>query len=358
MPQVGTPNERKWITHALDTNFINEGPLATEFEKQIAARVGTKFAIAVPSCTTGIFLALKAAGVKPGDEVIVPDITFIATANAVDLCGAKPILVDIDPKTLTISIEAAKKAITSKTKAIAPVHVTGRAADMKAILALAAEHGLVVVEDAAEALMSQHEGQYLGTFGNAGCFSFSPNKTITTGQGGMIVTNDEQLATKIRALKNHGIPTRGTGGNDLHATIGYNFRMTDLQAAIGLGQLDFLEERVSRMKRHYELYSKELAGVPEVTLYPCNIAGGAVPQWTDIVLEKRDELDTYLHEQNIDCRKYWFPIHQQVAYQLPDDAFPNSTRFSPRSLWLPSAFTLKDEEIMEVCRAIKQFFRE
>lgn len=354
MPQVGLPEERAFLKQALDNNYVNEGPLTTAFEKRLAALVGATYAVAATSGTAGIFLALKSLGIGPGDEVLVPDLTFIATANAAELTGAKPILVDVDPTSLTIDIAALKKAITPQTKAIVPVHVTGRAADMEAILKIADEHKLIVVEDAAEALLSKHNGKFLGMFGAAGCFSFSANKTITTGQGGMIVTNDPDLHVRLRMLKDQGRPVRGSGGDDRHDTIGYNFKFTDLQAAVGLGQLAFLEERVARLNRNYDLYAEGLANVSGLKVYPRQ--SGELPQWTDIVSDRRDELETHLKAKNIDSRKYWYPIHQQLAYKLPDDNFPNSTRLSPRSLWLPSAFTLTDEEVQTVINEIKRFF--
>lgn len=357
MPCVGSQQERQFIKQALDNNYVNEGELAAQFEQKIANLVGAKYAVATNSCTTAIFLALKGLGVGKGDEVIVPDMTFIATANAAELTGATPVLVDIDPKNLNISIDALVRAITPKTKAIVPVHVTGRAADMEAILKISRQHKLFVVEDAAEALMSKHNGKYLGTFGDAGCFSFSANKTITTGQGGIIVTNDPKLRVKLLMLKDQGRPTRGTGGDDLHDVIGYNFRFIDLQAGLGLGQLYFLPARIKRMKRNYQLYVKYLRGVSGIKIFKTDIAGGEVPQWTDIFTEKRDELVGYLKERNIDSRKYWLPLHRQLAYKQSDDNFSNSVKMSPRSLWLPSAFTLKDADIKKVCEAIKSFFR-
>ncbi|MBI5412987.1 DegT/DnrJ/EryC1/StrS family aminotransferase [Candidatus Peregrinibacteria bacterium] len=355
LPQVGSDQERKLINQALDNNFINEGPLATKFEQEIAQLVGTKYAIATPNCTAAIFLSLKALGIGHGDEVLVPDMTFIATANAVDLTGARTVLVDVHPDTLTIDMSAARKAITSRTKAIVPVHVTGRASDMDALLTLANDHRLAIVEDAAEALMSKYHSQFLGTIGKTGCFSFSPNKTITTGQGGMIVTNDPELHTKLRMLKDQGRPVRGTGGDDRHDVIGYNFKFTDLQAAVGLGQLSFLNQRITRMKRNYELYAQELKNINGLTIFPNKHE--EIPQWTDAIIERRDELETYLRTQNIDCRKYWFPLHQQLAYRLPDDNFPHSTSLSPKCLWLPSAFTLTDEAVLTVCIALKKFLR-
>lgn len=357
MPQVGSAEERRLINQALDDNYINEGKLVEEFEKNIAKLVGAKYAIATTSCTAGIFLALKALGIGNGDEVIVPDITFIATANAVDLTSAKPILVDIFPNTLNINTEAIRKAITPRTKAIIPVHVTGRGANMEEILKIATEHKLLVVEDAAEALTSKQKNKYLGTFGHAGCFSFSPNKTITTGQGGMVVTDDENIYNHLKMLKDQGRPVRGTGGDDRHDIIGYNFKMTDLQAAVGLGQLTFLQTRTKRMKKNHQLYQENLKDIKEIFIYKTNLLDEELPQWTDIRTEKRDELAQFLKEQNIDTRKYWFPLHRQLAYKLPDDHFPNSTKLSPLSLWLPSAFTLTDRDILTVCEKIKQFFR-
>ena len=170
-----------------------------------------------------------------GDEVIVPDVTFIATANAVTLTGASPVLVDIDPRTLTLDPQRTERAITTRTKAIVPVHVSGRAADLGAIMDIAQRHGLLVVEDAAEAFLSKHDGKCLGTFGIAGCFSLSPNKTVTTGQGGLVVTDDDRLHVRLRELKDQGRPVRGTGGDDAHDSVGFNFKFTNLQAAIGLG---------------------------------------------------------------------------------------------------------------------------
>lgn len=356
MPQTGLPEEREYIKQALDNNYINEGDLTHEFEKKISHLVGAKYAIATTNCTVALFLCLKAYGIGRDDEVIVPDMTFIATANAVDMAGAIPVLVDVDENML-ISPDTIKKAITPKTKAIMPVHVTGRGCDMEAILEIAREHNLIVIEDAAEALSSKHNGKYLGTWGHAGCFSFSPNKTITTGQGGMIVTNDENIIDTLLMLKDQGRPTRGTGGDDIHHIRGYNFKLTNLQSAIGLGQLHYLNERIKRMKEIYTWYSDELKGIDEIKLYSCDIVGGTVPQWTDIQIEKRDNLVEYLVKHNIDSRKYWHPLHTQKPYEQIDSNFPNSIRLSKSSLWLPSAFTLESDEIEKVCKLIKDFIK-
>ena len=356
MPQIGN-EERKLITQVLDNNFPNEGELAVLFENKISDLLGCKHAVAVTSGTAAIFLSLKALGVGHGDELIVPDVTFIATANAVEMCGAKPVLVDVSSKTMNIDADAFAKAITTKTKAVIPVHVSGRAVDMESIKKIAEENNLEIVEDAAEGFMSKHKGEYLGTFGKTGCFSFSPNKTITTGQGGVIITDDDELHIRLRELKDQGRPKRGTGGDDIHGSIGYNFKFTDLQAALGLGQLNYLESRLQRMKKNHEIYVKELKDVKGISLFNFDIDNGELPQWTDAIVEKRDELDEYLSKNNIGCRRFWFPVHTQKPYNLPDGDFPNSTGLSKKALWLPSAFTLSDSDVELVCDNIKEFIK-
>ncbi|MFZ2656325.1 MAG: DegT/DnrJ/EryC1/StrS family aminotransferase [Victivallales bacterium] len=355
VPRNG-PVERKYLLEVLDRHFTNEGEYTVRFENEIARLTGAKFAVAVTSGTVAIFLSLKALGIGHGDEVIVPDLTFIATANAVDMCGARPVLADVETGRANISVDSIRKLITSRTKAIVPVHVSGRAAEMEKILDLAAPKRIHVVEDAAEALMSKHKGRQLGRFGISGCFSFSPAKTITTGQGGVIITDDEEFYKKLRRLKDQGRPVRGTGGDDIHSTVGYNFKFTDLQAAAGLGQLEYLEKRISRMLRHHQIYSKSLSGIKGFRLYKFN--KGEVPQWTDAVVERRDELDKYLKAKGIDCRRFWLPIHTQEAYRKAGSGFAGSCQASLKSLWLPSAFTHGDREIRTVCAEIKEFFGE
>lgn len=347
--------EKKLVIEALSSNYLNDGNITDQFEEAWAKMVGAKHALAVTSGTMGMFLALKGLGVGPDDEVLVPDITFIATAHAAELTGARVILVDIDPLTLTIDIEAAERAITPRTKAIMPVHVSGRGADMAKILDLAKRHNLYVVEDAAEAFMSRQQGKYLGVIGDAGCYSLSPFKIITTGQGGIITTNNDDFYLKLVKLKDHGRPIQGSGGDDIHQGIGYNFKYTNLQAAVGLGQLKKIAFRMERIKRTLNLYRQNL--LPgTVNLFPFNDAQGELPLWVDGWTERRDELETYLRNQNIDCRKFWRPLHTQIAFKQSDKFFPNSTKMSPLSIWLPSAFTLTDEDILTVCKEINNFF--
>jgi len=356
MPQI-TGQEHLLVKSVLDSNYLNEGDITVCFEEEVAKLLGVKHALAVTSGTSALFLALAGMGVGPGDEVLVPDVTFIATANAVRLTGASPVLVDIDPSTLTMEPDSIVSSITPRTKAIMPVHVSGRAANMPRILEIARAHGLVVVEDAAEAFMSALDGKYLGTLGHAGCLSFSPNKTITTGQGGMILTNNDALCLRLRELKDHGRPVRGTGGDDIHHSIGYNFKLTNLQAAVGLGQLSSLCWRLERQKQIYRLYAENLSGLQGINLPGFRLERGETPLWTDVIVERRDELDRRLKASDIHCRRFWFPLHTQAPYRLPDDHFPNSTKIAPHALWLPSAFTLTDEDVLTVSKSIRDFLK-
>ena len=353
-PQVG-PNEYVNLHDVLESNYLNDGDVTTRFEREIATLVGAKHAVGVTSGTSALFLSLAALGIGHGDEVIVPDMTFIATANAVTLTGAVPVLVDVDPATLNISPEAFEKAITGRTRAVMPVHVSGRSANLSAIAVIAENHGLAVVEDAAEALASFHDGQALGTVGIAGCLSFSPNKTIMTGQGGMVLTNDDTLHVRLRELKDQGRPVRGTGGDDPHPSVGFNFKLTNLHSAVGLGQLEYLSERLARQKRTYLQYERGLSEINGVRLPGFDIDGGESPQWVDAIVEHRDELDRFLQDRRMYCRPFWFPLHTQPPYRLSDEGFPGSVWAAPRALWLPSAFTMSDTDVAAVISAIHEF---
>jgi len=358
-PEI-TGAESAQIQAVLDANYLNDGDVTTRFEQTVAQLVGAKHGIAVTSGTTALFLSLVGVGVGAGDEVLVPDITFIATANAVTMTGAKPVLVDIDPNTLNMDPAAAAEAITPRTKAIMPVHVSGRGANMTELLKIGKTHGLPVIEDAAEAFMSGAagaKGKFLGTLGKAGCLSFSPNKTITTGQGGMIFTDDDALHIRLRELKDQGRPVKGTGGDDFHNSVGYNFKFTNLQAAVGLGQLTHLSRRIERQQRTYKLYAENLAVINGFTLPGFDLSSGETPQWVDAIVERRDDLDTFLLERNVHCRRFWFPIHTQKPYKLADELLPHSSKIGPRALWLPTPLNITDADVLQVCAYIKEFHR-
>jgi len=353
-PQFGA-EEKALVADVIDSGFLNDGEVTTRFEKQVAGLLGCKHVVAVTSGTAAIFLALAGIGVGVGDEVIVPDVTFIATANAAILTGAKPVLVDVDPQRLTLDPHGAQRAITQRTKAIVPVHVSGRAADLDAILDIGRRYGIQVVEDAAEAFLSKRQGRCLGTFGIAGCFSLSPNKTITTGQGGLIATDDDRLHVRLRELKDQGRPVRGSGGDDTHNSIGYNFKFTNMQAAVGLAQLKDLERRLERMRSIYRGYAQGLRDLEGISVLPFCIEAGEVPQWTDVLVERRDELYDHLAARGVVGRRFWYPLHTQAPYRMPSERFPNSTQQVPHAMWLPSAFTLADADVTEICDEIRRF---
>lgn len=348
--------EKEFICQVIDAGFPNDGPLTEKFERLLAEFLGAKHAIAVTSCTAGLYLSLMSLGIGPGDEVLVPDITFIATANAVSMTGATPVLVDVEKSTFCMDPESMEKAITTKTRAVIPVHVSGRAANLNAISRICIKHNLFLVEDAAEALGSMVHGKYLGTIGATGCFSFSPAKTITTGQGGVVVTNSDELHGRLRELKDQGRPKRGTGGDDIHVSIGFNFKFTDLQAAMGLAQLEGLSLRLAKLRRHYEVYRDCLQNNPRLRLPEFDTVSGACPQWVDAFVDAdRDELYEYLKSRNADCRKFWFPLHTQQPYLMTDDNFPNSVAVSKHSLWLPSSLNLSEEDVRHVAGFINEW---
>jgi perosamine synthetase len=354
-PEFGA-SEQARVAQVIASNYINDGDATEEFAREIAKLAGAKFGVGVTSGTAAIYLSLFALGIGHDDEVIVPDLTFIATANAASMAGGKVVLVDVDPHTLNLSVAAMEAAITEKTKAVVPVHVSGRAANMGAILQVCNARGICVVEDAAEALCSRYKDRGLGTFGRTGCFSFSPNKTITTGQGGVIVTDDESVFHRLRELKDQGRPVRGTGGDDAHPTLGFNFKLTNLQAAVGLAQLEKLSERLARIRRTYSIYCDEVDGVAGIRILPFDLERGEQPQWIDALAERRNELDAFLAKNGAACRRFWFPLHMQSPYLRGDADFPNSTRLCKEAIWLPSAFQMTDRDVQHVCGLIRKFY--
>ena len=356
VPLMGE-REKKLLAEVIDLQFPNDGEYTSAFEQKIAKICEVPYAVAVTSGTMAIAAALMACGVSHGDEVIVPDVTFIATANAVQLAGGTPILVDVREDDLMIDPDAVKRAITPRTAAIVPVHVSGRPAPMDAILELAHENDLYVVEDSAEGLGSKWLGKPMGSIGDAGCFSFSPAKTITTGQGGVVTTNDPQIYEKLRLLKDQGRPVRGTGGADVHVALGYNFKFTNLQAAMGLAQLEDFANRLAHQRQLYEWYRQYLPESPRLRLMDFDLENGAVPQWVDIQIDGCDDLVDYFEARSIQPRKFWFPLHTQAPYQQADEAFPVATRVGETAMWLPSALTMTEDDVRFVCETIQTWLQ-
>lgn len=356
-PVLGT-REREIVLRVLDSNFPNDGEVTEEFAAEVAALCGARFGVGVTNGTAALFMAVAAFGIGPGHEVIVPDLTFIASANAVALAGARPVLVDVRREDMNIDPEEVERAISSRTRAILAVHVNGRAAPMKDLEAIAARHGLRVIEDAAEGFGSKLDGRGLGSIGDVGCFSFAPSKIITTGQGGVVVTNDEAIYGRLRELKDQGRPVRGTGGADEHPRLGFNFKLSNVLAAIGLAQLQDLDRRLAHLKNLYGWYGEGLAGLDGIEAPPFQIERGESPQWVDVLARNREGLVAALNAEGMETRKFWYPLHFQPPYRCDGRRFPNATYLSKHGLWLPSALSVTREDVARVCRAVAAFVME
>lgn len=339
-----TGRELERLRDVLDRQYVNDGPLAREFERRIADFVGTRHAVAVTSGTAAIALSMMAAGIGPGDEVLVPDLTFIATANAVRLAGADVRLVEVEPVRFAVDPGAVEAAIGPRTRALVTVDVNGRGADYTQLEPLCRKAGIVLICDAAEALGSRFAGRMLGSFGLAGCFSFSANKTITAGQGGMIVTDSDALHDRLRELKDQGRRKGGTGGDDDHPVLGFNFKFTDLQAAVALAQFDEIEGRLAAAVRRDKAYVERLANQPGLRLPPFS-EPGEVRQWTDVLIEDRAAVSAALDAVQIGNRAFWHPLHRQLPYRGGDDGFAHSIAVSRCGLWLASRLDLSESDI-------------
>jgi perosamine synthetase len=345
--------ELEYIKSTFEKNYINDGPLTREFEKAVANIIGVHYAVAVPSGTVAIAVALMALDIGPGDEVIVPNLTFIATANAVRLTGAKPVLVDIDPFRFTIDPLAAACAISPKTKAIVPVDVNGRGADYNSLEILCKKHGIFLVCDSAEAFGSKYKGKNLGSFGDVAALSFSANKTISTGQGGMLLTSNEKIFQRANQIKDQGRLQRGSGGDDLHPTMGYNFKFTDLQAAVGLAQLEAFEKRCKLAAARDAWYFDALKSCSEVMLPDYKSEAGEIRQWTDILINKRDVVKFALDQNNMGNRAFWHPLNKQVPYADQGQKLIQSNLISEKGIWLPSSFSITEQDVLDVAEVIK-----
>lgn len=335
--------------------FLMEFKKTQEFESRITEFTGAKHAIAVNNGTISLTLAGLSLELGVDDEVIVPNYTMIATPNSIKMLGCVPVFVDVCPKTLCMDLQQAENAITQKTKAIILVSANGRypLESIDAFVALAKKYKIALIEDAAQSLGSFYpDGRHMGTVGDIGSFSFSVPKIISTGQGGALITNDDTLAKKIRKAKDFG---RTGGGNDIHDTIGWNFKFTDMQAVIGNEQMKKLPWRINRKKEIYQLYKEALKSVPQVQLFNQDLTH-TTPWFIDIMVsEKRDELSSYLKENGVGTRPMYPPINEQECYNIPG-IHTVSQSVGKNGLWLPSSVQLDDTDIDTICKKIKTFF--
>jgi perosamine synthetase len=349
------------LTRVINSTFLVEHELTREFERMTSELTGAKHAIAVCNGTMALFTCLKAMGIGPGDEVIVPNLTFIASANAVILAGAIPVLCEVREDTFCIDIAKAERHVTSKTKAIMPVHLYGQSADMRSVLAFADQHRLLVLEDAAEGIGVRYDSRHVGTFGNMGILSYYGNKTITCGEGGIVLTNDDALAKAAYRMKNYGRDRKGTY---VHETIGFNFSFTDLQAAIGVAQMKKLSTVIAKKQKIHDHYVRELADLR--TFCPVYIDPRCEPVFwfTSFLCDDPNALSSFLREQNIQSRRFFLPLHQQPCYadgkhiQVAGVDFRISESIYRRGISLPSSYSLTHEDQTHVIDQIRQFYAD
>lgn len=353
--------DRQYLLECIDTGWISsQGHFITDFEGKFAARTGVAHGIATSNCTTALHLSLMGLGIGPGDEVICPDLTFIAPANMVAMTGATPVLADVEPVSWCLDPTRFEALITPRTRAVIVVHAFGHAADMGAIMTIARRHGLKVIEDVAEApdafWIDPADGrrQRVGTFGDTACYSFFANKIMTSGEGGMLLCDDAQLAHDLRVLRDHGMSRER---RYVHDVIGTNYRLTNMQAAVALAQLERLDDTHARRLVQRETYRRGLAGCDKIAFRP--IADWCQPvHWlTTITLratELRAPLMEYLRENGVEPRPMIFPVHEAKPYRDANDPerFPVSRAVSHRSVHLPSGVNLSAEQIARICDLI------
>jgi perosamine synthetase len=364
-----------WITQkeidfvadaAANAWYGNANAYHERFEKAFAVYVGTRFAMALPSCTSAIHLSLLALGVGPGDEVIIPDVTWIASAAPITYVGATPVFADIDARTWCLSAESFESIITPRTKAVIPVDLYGNLPDVDAIRDVARRHGIAVVEDAAEAIGSEHRGRRAGSFGDTGVFSFHGSKTLTTGEGGMLVTDRRDLLERAQVLRDHG--RKPGDALFFNSEVAHKYKMSSMQAALGLAQLERIEELLVRKRQIFAWYRRELEGVEGLTLnFEAPETRNTYWMVTAVVDRRRgltkDDLAPLLAADGIDTRPFFHPLSSLPAYRGLQEAATARQRnavaygLSPYGINLPSALCLTEEQVCFVCSRLKCLVR-
>lgn len=352
-PVIGD-REVELVTEAVSSGWVSPaGPFVERFESEFAKFLGADHAIATSTGTAALHLALESAGIGRGDEVIVPSLTWIACANVVQYTGAKPVFVDVEPDSLTIDVESVQAAVTEDTAAIMPVHLYGHPCAMDEVMECANRNDLMVLEDGAEAQGAMYEGEPVGTIGDAGCFSFYGNKIMTTGQGGMIVTDDDGLADRVRLLRRDGM---GENQKYHHPVIGYNYRLTNIQAALGVAQLERINTLIREKRRVAGLYEEHLPDEVALIGEKPNVKS---VRWMTIALfrteEQMESVTDALSNANIETRPLFLPLHLQPPYATASDCeFSVSEDVSARGLNLPSGPTLSRNDVKEICSIIRR----
>lgn len=359
--------EKNAVLAVLSTSKLSLGPKLPEFEKLLADAAGVKHAVAVNSGTSALHLIIKALGIGPGDEVITTPFSFIASSNCILYTGAKPVFVDIEPKAYNIDVSKIEKKITKKTKAILAVDVFSHPADWDALKKIAKQHNLFLIEDSAEALGSQYRERPCGSFGDAAIFAFYPNKQITTGEGGAVLTNNKKIADVCRSMANQGRSIKN-GKWLKHVRLGYNYRLSDINCALGIAQLGRFSEMLAKRKKVAELYSQKLRGVRE--LETPSVAGHSSLSWFVYVVKlsekfagkKRDAIIQKMAKRGIQCSDYFQPIHLQPFYQrefgYKKGDYPSAEDIGRRTLALPFFNTISQENINSVVSNLTEIIDE
>ncbi len=355
-----TESEIAAVTAVLRTSRLSLGPQMEAFEHALADYIGVSHAVAVSSGTAGLHLCIRALGIGEDDEVIVPSFTFIAAANVIRYERAHPVFVDIDAESLNMSLAGIERAITPKTRAILAVHTFGRPAEMTAIMEIARRHQLLVIEDACEAIGATYQGRKAGSFGDAAVFGFYPNKQITTGEGGMVVTGRPELADRIRALRNQG---RYDSADWLqHAEVGYNYRLSEINCALGLAQLDRIEAILQQREKVARQYQQTLAAIPSLVLPSTDVPNTRISWFVYVVRldasfaeEDRDRVVAALTNAGIGCGRYFAPIHLQPSYTAwrSSSALPVTEAQASRAIALPFFNRITEDEIAQVSDTLR-----
>lgn len=352
------------------TNWVTQGPRVAEFEEKFASYVGSNYAVAVSNCTTGLHLAMIVAGISPGDEVICPSMSYIATANSIVYCGAIPVFAEVDPVTYNLDVKDVEKRITPKTKAVLVVHQIGMPADIDAFRDLCNKHSLVLIEDAACAAGSAYKGNKIGSHSDLVCFSFHPRKVITTGDGGMITTSREDFYRRLKLLRQHGMSVNDRVRHlsdkviiEDHLEIGYNYRLTDIQAAVGIKQLERLDD-IIRERRHIALqYHRAFADISFIRLplepegYFTNYQSYSIYLLPECPFDRNDIMQQLL-DRGISTRRGVMTSHRETAYKerCAGLSLPASEEASDRSIVIPLYVPMTREEIEYVIRNIREVF--
>jgi perosamine synthetase len=368
-PDLGE-EEKQLISQVIESGWVSQGPKVAEFEEIFARYVGARHAVATTSCTTALHAALSVSGIGPGDEVIVPSLSFIATANSVLYCGATPVFVDVDPETCNINVQKIEETVTRKTRAIMPVHQMGLPADLDPIKKIAEKNKLLIIEDAACAIGSAYKNTTIGGHGNIACFSFHPRKIITTGEGGMITTDDPTIAERLRRFRHHGMSVSDIERHmansviiETYPELGYNYRMTDMQAAMGIGQMKKLSFLLDARKQMARMYDNELGKIPHIRIpqVPSYARHNYQSYWIELLDSApvdRNTLMAKLLEKGIATRRGIMAIHRELCYQAYAGIYlPNTDRLTDNTLLLPLYPALSAEEQTFIINSIKEIFK-